>query len=92
MGGAKPKAWDLEAGYSFELMGRIAIVAIAYQGTEPALALDLPQRRFLLGFSIDILDGAALGLEWARDEDYPVSDGGTGEKADTVTAQLAVEF
>lgn len=92
LNGAEPKAWNLEAGYSFELMGKSMIAAVAYQGSREALALELPRERWLLGLSIDILDNTALSFEWARDKDYSANDGGSGESADTLTAQLAVEF
>jgi hypothetical protein len=91
-GGARPSAWNIEAGYSFTLLGRESVAAVAYQGTREALALELPKERWLLGWSIEIFDRTSLGLEWARDRDYGVRDGGTGKSADTFTAQLAVEF
>lgn len=90
--GARPSAWNIEAGYSFSLMGRESVAAVAYQGTREALALELPKERWLLGWSIEIFDRTSLGLEWARDRDYNARDGGTGKSADTFTAQLAVEF
>lgn len=91
-GGARPSAWNIEAGYSFPLLGRESVAAVAYQGTREALALELPKERWLLGWSIEIFDRTSLGLEWARDRDYNTCDGGTGKSADTITAQLAVEF
>jgi hypothetical protein len=90
--GAQPKAWNAEAGYGFSFMGRDSTLAAAYQGTREAQDLDLPRRRMLVGWSIDIMDNTALSFEWAHDKDYSVSDGGTGEDADTITTQLAVEF
>lgn len=90
--GARPSAWNIEAGYSFSLLGRESVAAVAYQGTREALALELPKERWLLGWSIEIFDRTSLGLEWARDRDYSARDGGTGKSADTFTAQLAVEF
>lgn len=87
--GAQPSAWNLEVGYGLQLMGKDATVALAFQGTREALALELPRERWLLGISIDILNDTALSFEWAWDDDYDI---GTGESADTVTAQLAVEF
>ncbi len=92
LGGAEPKAFNVEAGYSFTMMGREAVLALAYQGTREALALELPKERWLLGLSVGIMDNTYLSLEWARDKDYDLADGGTGENADTVTVQLAVEF
>jgi hypothetical protein len=91
-GGAQPKAWNVEAGYGFSIMGKDSTLAAAYQGTREALDLGLPKRRMLLGWSIGIMDNTALSFEWAHDKDYSTSDGGTGEDADTVTTQLAVEF
>ena len=90
--GAKPSAWNIEAGYSFEVMGRESIAAIAYQGTREALGIDLPEERWLLGWSVEIFDNTALSFEWAHDSDYGESDGGTGESAESFVAQLAVEF
>jgi len=92
LGGAEPKAWNLEAGYAFDLFAKGATVALAYQGTEQSLALKLPKQRWLLGLAVEILDDTLLSFEWAHDKDYSVNDGGTGENADILTAQLAVEF
>jgi len=91
-GGAKPSAWNIEAGYSFSIMGRESTAAIAYQGTDEALALELPKERWLIGWSVEVFDNTALSLEWAHDKDYSGKDGGTGESANSVVAQLAVEF
>lgn len=91
-GGAQPGAWNLEVAYGFRLAGRDASFALGYQGTEEALALGLPERRLVSTLSVEILDDTALSLEWAHDEDYARSDGGTGKSADTLTTQLAVEF
>ena len=90
--GAKPSAWNIEAGFTFPVMGRESVAAVAYQGTREALALELPKERWLLGWSIEIFDRTSLSFEWAHDIDYSESDGGTGESADTITAQLAVEL
>lgn len=90
--GAQPKAWNAEAGYNFSFMGRDSTIAAAYQGTREALDLGLPKRRYLLGWSIGIMEDTALSFEWAHDKDYSTSDGGTGENANTITTQLAVEF
>ncbi|MCP5420957.1 MAG: LbtU family siderophore porin [Gammaproteobacteria bacterium] len=91
-GGAKPSAWNLEADYAFRMFDKDATVAFAYQGTDEALALELPKQRFLIGLSTEIFKNTSLSFEWAHDEDYDASDGGTGKSADSVVAQLAVEF
>ncbi|WP_240905566.1 LbtU family siderophore porin [Thiorhodococcus mannitoliphagus] len=90
--GAKPSAWNIEADVEFDLMGRESVAAIAYQGTREALALELPQERWLIGWSVEVYRQTSLSLEWAYDRDYDRAEGGTGETASTLTAQLAVEF
>ncbi len=46
----------------------------------------------MAAFSGGIFDNPSLSFEWAHDEDYSTSDGGTGDDSDTFTAQLAAEF
>jgi hypothetical protein len=90
--GAEPSAWNVEAGYTFELAGKETTLAIGYQGTDEALALELPEYRLMGSVAMEIFDGTSLAFEWAHDEDYDESDGGTGEDADIATVQLGVEF
>jgi len=100
--GAEPKAWNAEVGYNFDLMGKDSTVAVGYQRTKEALGLGLPKRRWLLGWSVNILENTALSFEVAHDKDYRTSDtstdsdgnavSGTGESSNTITTQLAVEF
>ena len=90
--GAEPSSYMLEAALDFDLAGKPATVAVGYQETDEALALELPEERFLLGFSVEMMEGVALAVEGAFDEDYGKSDGGTGKDADIVTVQLATEF
>ena len=91
--GAEPEAFNFEAGYSFTLAGIDMTAAIAYQGTDEAVALELPEERIMGGLSADIFESTALSIEWAHDEDYSASDGGTDEfGGNIITSQLAVEF
>ena len=91
--GAEPSAFNTEVGYGFTIAGKDAAVAVAYQETGEAVALGLPEKRFAAAISVDVMENTALSFEWAHDDDYSTSDGGTGENGgDTVTAQLAVEF
>lgn len=90
--GAQPEAWNIEAGYSFDLAGKGATVALGVQGTGEALALELPKTRTLATLSVGIMDNTTLAFEYSQDKDYDVSEGGTGNTASTLTAQLAVEF
>jgi hypothetical protein len=86
--GAEPSAFNLEAGYGFELAGRPALVAIAWQGTDDYAAIDtaVSEKRLAAAVSVEIFDGTLVALEYRADEDY------TGADTDTVSALLAVEF
>ena len=105
--GAEPEAWNIEIGYTTELFNRETTFAIGYQGTDEALALGLPEERYLVAASLGIFDNTALSLQWAHDEDYDDGDSsttclddngavtncnGSDNDADTFTMQLAVEF
>ena len=90
--GAEPEAWNIELGYTFEIADHETVVALAYQGSDEALALELPKERYLGTFGIGLIDGLSLAVEYAHDEDYDKKDGGTGKSADTVTLQMALEF
>ncbi len=101
--GAQPSAWNLEAGYTFEVRGYENVVAIAYQGTDEALGLDLPKDSLLVGWSIGVFDNTTFSLQYRHDNDYDEklelnadgefeNIGGTGKSADSILAQLAVEF
>ncbi|KTG17254.1 MULTISPECIES: LbtU family siderophore porin [unclassified Guyparkeria] len=90
--GAQPAAWNVEASYGFDLLGKPASASIGYQGTDESVALGLPESRVLAALSVEIFRYTALSVEYAHDEDYDIADGGTGESAGTFLTQLAVEF
>ncbi len=106
--GAKPSSWMVEAAYDFMVGSRPATIAVGYQGTDDAVGLELPESRFMIGGSVELMDSVALGVEWAHDKDYDTDEwsdcvlvdvetvecsfAGTDENADTITVQLAAEF
>ena len=90
--GAEPEAYNLEAAFTTELFNRETTFALGYQATDEALALDLPESRYIGTVSMELLPYTALAIEYFHDEDYDTSDGGTGEDANTLTMQLALEF
>ncbi|MEW5756386.1 MAG: LbtU family siderophore porin [Pseudomonadota bacterium] len=90
--GAEPNAYNLEIDYTFDMKGAESTVALAYQGTEEALGLGLPESRILLGLGMGIYENTRLSFEYARDADYDTDVGGTGENGSNFTAQLAVSF
>ncbi|MBF0193822.1 MAG: LbtU family siderophore porin [Magnetococcales bacterium] len=99
--GAKPSAWLLEVGYTFEVAEREATIAANVQGTSQALALGLPKTRIAVGGTLAMFENASLGLEWAHNQDYSTVETGadnsagsaaTDKSSDSATMKLAVEF
>ena len=90
--GAQPVAWNTELGYTFDLMGKETTLAAAWQGSDEAQALGLPEDRYLAAVSVGIFDNTSLSLEWFIDEGYGTGDGRTDNDAYSGTFQLAVEF
>ncbi|MBU0908909.1 MAG: LbtU family siderophore porin [Proteobacteria bacterium] len=90
--GAEPEAWSLEAGLTFDLLDRETIFSLAWQGTDEALALGLPEDRYGAAIRMFVLKNTSVSLEYLHDEDYDQADGGTGNDADSATMQVAVEF
>ena len=90
--GAKPSAWSIEAAIGFEVMDSEVTAASSYQATQQAVALGLPESRYLLGVSVGIVEGVGVGAEIAFDKDYSVANGGTGEDATAFTLLFAAEF
>ncbi|MEA2060065.1 MAG: LbtU family siderophore porin [Thermodesulfobacteriota bacterium] len=91
--GAEPEAWNLELGYNFDAAGHDTTLAVACQGTDEALALELPETRYMAVAGMGFFDNLIfVSLEYAYDEDYDESDGGSGEEAHTLTTQIAMEF
>jgi len=91
--GAEPEAWNLELGYKFDVAGHDTTLAVPCQGTAEALAMELPETRYMAAAGMGFFDNLILvSLEYAYDEDYDESDGGSGEEAHTLTTQIAMEF
>ncbi len=70
VGMAQPSAWGVEMGYAFEAAGREIGVALGYQRTREALALEMPESRVLFGLSTELVEGIGIALEYARHNDY----------------------
>lgn len=90
--GAEPTALNVELGYHFDLGAKAATAAIAVQSTDEAVVLELPEQRLLLALSVEIDENNSLGFEFAADEDYATTDGGTGLDTNNITVQWAVSF
>lgn len=93
-GGAdmQPEGLQLELAMDTKIANRDYGVAVAVQETDDAAALGLPERRISLGMSTAISDKMLMAVEFWRDEDYGRNDGASGEKANSLVVQLAVEL
>jgi hypothetical protein len=83
----EPEAIQLEVGIN---IGDWTLAA-AFQATDGAAAL-LPEQRISVGGGTDIYENVTLTVEYWLDEDYDISEGGSGEDANNFVAQIAVTF
>jgi hypothetical protein len=88
----KPSAWQTELAYGFQVAEKDVTVAASGSGTNEAQAIGLMEKRLGLATSVGLFENTNLTLEWVRNYDYDVSEGGSGNDADSMTMQLAVEF
>ena len=86
----KPAAYHLEAGYEVEL-GLPLQFTLSYSATRD-LAPILPESRLAAVVGVTLSEGLGVKVEYSHDTDYDSADGGSGEEADAVTAQLSYEF
>lgn len=86
-----PYTFNIETAYTANLLQLETTFAIAYQGSKD-LAGFLPEERYLASLGFNLYEDTALTVEYAYDDDYSTSDGGTGDNAESITAQLAYEF
>ncbi|WP_133133938.1 LbtU family siderophore porin [Legionella parisiensis] len=105
--GAKPQALQTEIDMTFRAFNRPASIGVGYQRTQEALALNLPEHRFIGVFNISIWKDTVESIEYRHEIDYgsnDIANGaappglvnaptiGTGGTADTVSAQIGVYF
>ncbi len=83
---AEPDAMNLEAAYTTEISGKETTIAVAFQSTDEAEDLGLPEEKYLASVGIGINDYAGLAFEIAAEEDY------NDDETTTATVQLAIEF
>ncbi|CAM2738825.1 LbtU family siderophore porin [Legionella worsleiensis] len=105
--GARPQAAQFELGMTFRAFNRPSSIGVGYQWSKDALALNLPEQRFVGVFNISIWKDTVESLEYRHDIDYGATQFangaaptglvnlptlGTGRTADTVSAQIGVYF
>lgn len=70
----EPAAWNLEAAYNFNITGKDANIAIAYQGSDDFYlatdSSDLFKKAWLIGFNMDLYKNTTLSLEWRKAKAY----------------------
>lgn len=101
--GAKPSAFHIEGVYNFKILDKNSLISVGYDMTSEALALLLPERRYIATFSISLLENTIQSLEYRHDINYGTSDFATGQglpvvptglghTSDTVTFQVGFYF
>lgn len=102
--GAKPRAFNAELAYLFDLSHFPTSVAVGYARTSQALALNLPRQRYSAGIKSTVLQNTTVSLEYFHDKNYNRSDvaEGAGKSAshfseqgrsnDSVVLQVGVYF
>ena len=83
----EPSAVHVEAAIAVD----DASFAIGYQKTDKLQSL-MPETRFSLSWTTDIVENVAFAAEIWKDEDYSESDGGTGDSSTGLVFQVAAEF
>lgn len=90
--GAEPSAWNSELAYTAQILEKETVFAVGYQRSWEAVALELPEHRYIASTAVGIFDGTTLAFEYYFDKDYSVEDGGTGNDGYGFTTRLAYEF
>jgi len=90
--GAEPGAWNSELAYTTSLLNKETVLAIGYQKSWEAVALELPEQRYITSAAMNIFTGTTVTLEYFFDKDYAVSDGGTDNDGYGFTTRLAYTF
>lgn len=83
------KAWNIEAGYTFNVAGKETTLGAAYQGVKNA-GDSLPETRYSGVLSVGILEGTTFALQYAQEE-YE-KDATENDKASSITAKVEIEF
>jgi hypothetical protein len=106
--GALPQAAQIEGAVTFHSFDRPSSVAVGYQWTSEAIALNVPKHRISGVYNISIWKDTVESLEYRHDIDYklyqygngansplfPANQNtfGSGKSADTLILQLGVFF
>ena len=89
---AQPSAYHVEIARDFVLLNKAMTIALAQQGSQQALALELPKQRFLVALSHDVYKQTSLAVEYMQAKDYAINKGGSGNTQRILSMQLAARF
>lgn len=104
--GAQPKALNVEGAYQFKMMNLPSTFAIGYGRTQQALALNLPEQRYIATLSTSIWKDTIMSLEYRHEKNYSSGttamgsglnnassvNGWLGENRNQLTLQFGVYF
>lgn len=94
--GAKPSAADGRVSYAFNVQDVDQVLFVGYQVSAQASALNLPKKRYHVGYSVYPLKNVLVGLEVTRDTNYDgtnvVGDTADGEEYYRYNARIGIEF
>lgn len=98
--GAKPSATFTQLGYNFPLEGHNTLAYVGYQTTTQAQQVFgselggfyFPKTRQSIGYKYYIQKYTSLNLELDHDNDYAVTNGGSGRTSNGVALALDVKF
>lgn len=95
----KPKAWNLEAAYNFELAGKDTTIALGYQKTNDMYfdtqTTDFFEKAWLASISVGILERTTLAAEWRHADAYSEVKNASGndfDDEDLFQVKLSYEF
>ncbi|MGD9109027.1 MAG: LbtU family siderophore porin [Gammaproteobacteria bacterium] len=100
LGGARPKAASLLAGYKFKTKDHDSKFIVGGQWSGDAYNLSsnasqftrLPQWRVSMAYAVRFCPHVILGVEFTRDRDYTARHGGTGRFDNAVSARASAYF
>lgn len=101
--GAKPQAFNAELAYGFHVWTKPAAFSIGYGGSRDALALNVPEKRYIATFNTSVWKDTIEEIEFRHDINYSASDTasgagtgfsspGLGNTENSVLAQVGIYF
>ena len=95
----KPRAWNIEGAYNFELAGKDATVALGYQKTKDMYldnsSTDFFEKAWLASISVGIYENTTLAAEWRHADGYSETEAAVGndyDDEDLLKLKLSYDF